>query len=113
MSKSQDARIRTRVNTYAGYSISSAAVWVLILALGERRLDRDTKKTLRLSCAGWWSGWTSATIARAGYPPPKSLSPRPARGSSACRSFWSRPACSTSPRLLATGKRAADTSLQQ
>jgi hypothetical protein len=24
----------------------------------------------------WWSGWTSATIARVGYPPPKPLTPQ-------------------------------------
>jgi hypothetical protein len=62
-------------NTYAGYSIGSAVVWAVILAVGHRRLDSETWKTLRLGCAGWWSGWTSATIARAGYPPPKQLSP--------------------------------------
>jgi hypothetical protein len=27
-------------------------------------------------CAGWWSGWLSATIARRSYPPPKKLKPR-------------------------------------
>ena len=31
--------------------------------------------TLRLSSSGWWLGWTSATIARIGYPPPKQLTP--------------------------------------
>lgn len=62
-------------NTYTGYSIGSAIVWAVILAVGRRRLDAETWKTLRLGCAGWWSGWTSATIARAGYPAPKPLSP--------------------------------------
>jgi hypothetical protein len=67
--------MRSRLNTYTGYSAGCAAVWALILALGERRLDEEARTTLRLSCAGWWSGWLSATIARAGYPPPKKLSP--------------------------------------
>ncbi|MBV8998932.1 MAG: hypothetical protein JO304_07725 [Solirubrobacterales bacterium] len=26
-------------------------------------------------CSGWWIGWTSATIARIAYPPPKPLTP--------------------------------------
>jgi hypothetical protein len=30
---------------------------------------------MQMGCAAWWSGWTSATIARVGYPPPK-LGPR-------------------------------------
>src|SRR5947209_9508542 len=69
------AIIRSRLNTYTGYSVSSAAVWAVILAVGNRRLDAESRKVLRLSCAGWWTGWTSATIARAGYPPPRKLAP--------------------------------------
>jgi hypothetical protein len=30
-------------------------------------------------CTGWWSGWTSATIARAVYPAPKKLTPQAER----------------------------------
>jgi hypothetical protein len=66
---------RSRLNTYTGYSLGCAGVWALILAAGERRLDPETRTALRRWCAAWWSGWTSATIARAGYPPPKKLSP--------------------------------------
>jgi len=66
---------RTRLNTYTGYSVSCAAVWVAILAVAQRRLEPDTRNALRLWCLAWWSGWTSATIARAGYPPPAKLSP--------------------------------------
>jgi hypothetical protein len=61
------------------YSFGSAAVWAVILAVGRRRLDSQTWKTLRLVCAGWWSGWTSAAIARAGYPAPKTLTPQAER----------------------------------
>jgi hypothetical protein len=70
------ARTRAWRNTYTGYSISSAAVWAVILAIGQRRLDPDTRNALRLWCAAWWSGWTSATIARVAYPPPKKLTSR-------------------------------------
>ena len=66
----------TRINSYAGYGIACAAVWALILAVAQRRLEPGTRTTLRLACAGWWSGWTSATIARVLYPPPKKLEPR-------------------------------------
>ena len=73
------SRIAARSRTYTGYSIGSAAVWAAILAVGHRRLDSKTWNTLRLVCAGWWIGWTSATIARASYPAPKSLTPEAER----------------------------------
>ena len=69
-----DSRAR-RINTYTGYSISCAAVWAVILSVAQRRLEPRALNTLRLSCVGWWSGWTSATIARISYPPPKRLEP--------------------------------------
>ena len=68
--------MRTQRDTYTAYSIGCAAVWGIILILGRRRLDPETGKTLRLVSGGWWIGWTSATIARIGYPPPKPLTPR-------------------------------------
>lgn len=62
-------------SSYTGYSIGCAGVWSVILLLGRRRLDSQSWNTLRLVCGGWWIGWTSATIARVGYPPPKPLTP--------------------------------------
>ena len=67
--------MRTQRNTYTAYSIGCAGVWGVILLLGRRRLDAQSWSTLRLVCGGWWMGWTSATIARIGYPPPKQLTP--------------------------------------
>lgn len=61
--------------TYTVYSIGCAGVWGAILVLGRRRLDAPTWRALRLVCGGWWVGWTSATVARAGFPPPKPLTP--------------------------------------
>ena len=75
MANPRTARISTRLNTYTGYSVSCAAVWVVILAVAQRRLDHPTRKTLWLACSGWWSGWMSATIARVSYAPPKQLKP--------------------------------------
>ena len=67
--------MRTQTNSYTAYGIGCAGVWGVILLLGRRRLDSQTWNTLRLVCGGWWMGWTSATIARVGYPPPKQLTP--------------------------------------
>jgi hypothetical protein len=63
------------VGTYKGYSVGCACVWALILAAVERRLEPEARDRLRLACGGWWMGWTSATIARTSYPPPKALDP--------------------------------------
>jgi len=65
--------MRTQRNTYTAYSMGCAGVWGVILLLGRRRLDSQTWNMLRLVCSGWWMGWTSATIARIGYPPPEQL----------------------------------------
>jgi hypothetical protein len=68
--------MRTRLaDSYLGYALGCASTWSVILLLANRRLDPDSRKTLRLVCSGWWIGWTSATIARIGYPPPKPLTP--------------------------------------
>ena len=65
--------IRSRSNTYTGYSIGCAAVWAALLATGRSVLDAKNWDMLRLGAAGWWAGWLSATIARVGYPPPRTL----------------------------------------
>ena len=67
--------MRARLNSYTSYSIGCAGVWGAILLLAQRRLDEQTRDTLRFVCGGWWMGWTSATIARAGFPPPAPLTP--------------------------------------
>ncbi len=67
--------LKSQRDTYLGYSIGCAVVWGAILTAAQRRLDPQSRKTLRMCCGAWWSGWTSATIARAGYPPPKPLTP--------------------------------------
>lgn len=68
--------MRARLDTYTGYSVGCAAVWAAILLVAQRVANAETRKTMQLGCAAWWSGWTSATIARVGYPPPKRLGPR-------------------------------------
>ena len=46
--------MRTRRGTYTAYSIGCAGVWGVILLLAQRRLDPQTRNTLRLVCSGWW-----------------------------------------------------------
>ena len=64
-----------RVRTYTGYSVSCAGVWVLILAAGKRWADPRDWDRLSVTCAGWWMGWASATIARVAYPALTKLDP--------------------------------------
>jgi hypothetical protein len=64
--------MRHRLNTYAAYSIGCAVVWSVILAIAATAGKEETLHTLLLVFYGWVVGWTSATIARYVYPPPKS-----------------------------------------
>lgn len=57
--------------TYTDYSIGSAIVWTLIWAVLTSTATKGTRDRIALITGGWWMGWLSATIARAGYPPPK------------------------------------------
>jgi hypothetical protein len=75
MTQSGTTSIRPRRHTYTVYGIGCAAVWAVILIGAERQTDSQTRKTIRLTCAGWWLGWTSASIARVVYPPPTKLTP--------------------------------------
>lgn len=93
--------------TYAQYSAGCAAVWALILAAGERRLDPVSRDRLRLTCAGWWMGWTSATIARAVYPPPTKLDPAANKRLGIASLALIALGAASVIRLLAAGKRAA------
>ena len=96
-------------NTYAGYSIGCAVVWALILTIAQRRLDPERRNTLRLSCLGWWTGWTSATIARAGYPPPKPLTPKARKRLEIVSLVLVALGLISVTRVLAAGRRAAHT----
>lgn len=92
-------------NTYTGYSIGCAVAWGVILLVGRRRLDPQTKNTLTLVCGGWWVGWTSATIARVSFPPPKQLSPAAEKRLRIVSSVLVALGLTNTVRLLATGNR--------
>ena len=57
--------------TYTGYAIGCAVVWALIWMLAPRLAKEETVDKLRIVFPAWVMGWTSATIARSVYPPPK------------------------------------------
>jgi hypothetical protein len=65
-----DSGMRTRLKTYTAYGIGSAVAWLVILAIATGAADESKRRTIRLTCADWWLGWLSATIARQVYPPP-------------------------------------------
>ncbi len=101
---------RTRVGTYTAFSISCAAVWVVILGVAQRRLEPQTRKTLWLACSGWWSGWTAATIARVIYPPPKQLEPGAQKRLGVVSLVLIATGLISVIRLLAAGKRPTSSS---
>jgi hypothetical protein len=68
--------MRPRRDSYAAYSVGCAVVWAAILLVTQRRTDPESRKAMQQFCGAWWIGWTSATIARVLYPPPKKLGPR-------------------------------------
>jgi hypothetical protein len=64
-----------RLKTYTTYSIGCAVVWALVLAVLAAAGKKEKLRRILPVFGGWWMGWTSATIARYGYPPPKSRPP--------------------------------------
>lgn len=94
-----------RLNSYTGYSIGCAAVWGVILLVGRRRLDSQTRNTLWLVCGGWWMGWASATTARIAYPPPKQLTPAGEKRLRVVSTVLIALGLTSTIRMLAAGKR--------
>ena len=94
-----------RLNTYSAYSAGCAGVWGLILLAARRRLDPDARNTLQLVCSGWWIGWTSATIARIGFPPPKQLTAAQQKRLRIASSVLVALGLANAIRMLVTGKR--------
>ncbi len=60
-----------KLRTYTAYSIGCAVVWAVIWIVVGTQADEDRRKAFRVAFLGWLGGWTSATIARAVYPPPR------------------------------------------
>lgn len=66
-----------RRRSYTAYSVGCAIVWAAILGVLAALGEKEKLRRVLPVCSGWWMGWTSATIARSVYPPPKS---RPSSG---------------------------------
>jgi hypothetical protein len=60
-----------KARSYTGYSLGCAIAWAMIWVIVGTRADEGTRHSVLLGFVGWVSGWTSATIARAVYPPPR------------------------------------------
>jgi hypothetical protein len=63
--------MKDRLRTYTAYSIGCAIVWIVLIIIGVVTSKTSTQHTLLFVILGWVLGWTSATIARYVYPPPK------------------------------------------
>lgn len=64
-----------RLQSYTAYSIGCAIAWAAVLgALAASGEEEKLRRALPV-LGGWWIGWTSATIGRYAYAPPKSRPP--------------------------------------
>jgi len=61
--------------TYTAYSIGSFIAWGVVWAIVAATLPNKTLNYILVLFMGWVIGWTSATIARVLYPPPKPRHP--------------------------------------
>ena len=59
-----------KLHSYTAYSVGCGIGWARIWGFVETRGDDQTRARFRVGFTGWVAGWTSATIARALYPPP-------------------------------------------
>jgi hypothetical protein len=61
---------RKRFNTYKAYTVGCVIAWAILWVVVGTQATDHTRRTLLYVFLGWLLGWTSATIARAVYPPP-------------------------------------------
>jgi hypothetical protein len=62
------------LNSYSAYSIGCGIAWTGVWAIALAIDPKHTVDVLGWVFLGWMIGWTSATIARVVYPPPKKRS---------------------------------------
>jgi len=65
------------LNSYTAYSIGFGVAWAATLAIAGAIAPKHTFHEILLIFFGCVIGWTSATLARLAYPPPKN---RPSAG---------------------------------
>lgn len=66
-----------KLNTYWAYSVGCFAVWAVIFLVGVATGRHQPGHPVLYVFGGWMIGWTSATVARAVYPPPRRKSTQP------------------------------------
>ena len=62
---------RPPLNTYTAYSIGCAIAWAVLWIILATTAKKETLNDVLMVFTGWLIGWTSATLARSLYPPPK------------------------------------------
>jgi hypothetical protein len=60
-----------RLKSYTVYSVGCAIIWAVVLSTVAAIGTTTKLHAVLLVFAGWVIGWTSATIARSVYPPPR------------------------------------------
>jgi hypothetical protein len=64
---------RAPMRTYTAYSIGCAIAWAALWVILALTSKKGTLNGVLLVFIGWMIGWTSATLARSLYPPPKKM----------------------------------------
>jgi hypothetical protein len=59
-----------RFNSYKAYTVGCVIAWAILWIVVGIRSSEATQERVLFVFLGWLLGWTSATIARAVYPPP-------------------------------------------
>jgi hypothetical protein len=59
-----------RLNTYKAYTVGCVIAWAVLWIVVGIQSSVATQERVLFVFLGWLLGWTSATIARAVYPPP-------------------------------------------
>ncbi len=60
-----------RSGTYGRYTAGCVIAWAILWAVVATQSSKSTRENVLLFFLGWLVGWTSATIARWVYPPPR------------------------------------------
>jgi hypothetical protein len=59
-----------RFNSYRAYTVGCVIAWAILWIVVGTQSSGATREHVLFVFLGWLLGWTSATIARAVYPPP-------------------------------------------
>ncbi len=60
-----------RFHTYKAYTLGCVIAWAIVWVLVGTLASQHKREIVLYVFLGWLIGWTSATIARAVYPPPR------------------------------------------